>query len=273
MPVKLSCIKDVCSQKNIKFVKFQILKVRTMRLLPSVKKTFLICEFVLVFFTASCEQIFTADTFPVPYAGSLAFDGEHFWLSTKNSVIFKINLSGEVIDYIDISIGDITGITFDGENLWAAVWSDPAMMYKIDRTGSILDSFEMSFPCIPRDLAFDGTYFLLFNGFNEKIYRFNTEGMVVDSFWLPEKISFSVFTCDENFLWFASSVTLGQINYAKISKITLDGIVQETFFYPIKYTRISGLAFGNNRLWCSKYTHPEGYFLMRTDVKSNIDGI
>ncbi len=232
------------------------------------KKILLISLYIFTFMTSACEQVTIMEKFSVPSMGPLAFDGEHFWIFYKQ-LFYKTNLSGETIDYLEIPL-DIRGITFDGESFWAA---EPFDIYKLDKEWNILSSFRLPDLFQAEDVAFDGTHLLIANRRDGKIYRFNTDGEQISSFWLPEKIIPRKIECNNGYLWFSEVVNIGSTQYWKIFRAELDGTIIETFIVPERGIYIRAFAFGNDRIWFSGAVNKNEIgmpFLFKTTIKMDI---
>lgn len=71
----------------------------------------------------------------------------------NNTTIYKIDLQGKLLYVIQVSVGWIRGLTFDGVNLWCLSVNrdkkyneaDRNVIYQIDTEGNILKSFDLWF--------------------------------------------------------------------------------------------------------------------------------
>ncbi|MBD3355037.1 hypothetical protein GF361_03555, partial [Candidatus Woesearchaeota archaeon] len=97
--------------------------------------------------------------------------------------IYKLDNNGSVIGSIDAPNSDISGLTFDGNYLWACDYQDD-IIYKIFTNGTIADSFDTPY-YYPRDITFDGSFLWNIDSDNGRIYRISTNGGFLENFNAP----------------------------------------------------------------------------------------
>lgn len=98
----------------------------------------------------------------------LAFDGTHLFNSdSETGKVYKLDTSGNVLDSFDF---DCSGLTFDGQFLWATDSGNGGKIYKLDTSGNIKNTYD-SPGSWPRGLTFDGTYLWNTDNSNDKIYK------------------------------------------------------------------------------------------------------
>ncbi len=133
----------------------------------------------------------------------LAFDGKDLWHTDLVNIYQIDRLTGTV--KFSFALGDIYGLTFDGNSLWGSTITPTNLIYQIDRiTGAIIRSFPTPDNYIS-GLAFDGKHLWLANqdiaGDPRLIYQVDPfTGAVLRSFASPSSVS-SGLTFDGKSLW------------------------------------------------------------------------
>jgi len=191
---------------------------------------------------------------PAFYPTGITFDGNNLWCAAYGTPfeparIFKLNLTGDIIDSFIIPIGtDTWGLTYDGTHLWI---SDPNadMIYKMDTSGTILDSFD-SPGSTPTGLAFDGEnlWCAVSSGWPSfgMIYKLDTSGAILDSFTAPGGAFYSTegLAFDGKYLW---SCVHSNLYGGKIYLFDTAGNIIASFETPGSDS--FGLAFAGSGLW------------------------
>ncbi len=208
----------------------------------------------------ACRKIIITDIFTSPvsffdsYTGGLAYTDD-LWLA-GGDVIWRIDaVDGQVKEFIDAPGDTIIGLAPGDGHLWA-VAAEPdnaselsahiARLYKLKTTGEVIGSFIVPSVFYPQDIAFDGTWLWLVSGFNGKIYKIDTEGTIVDSFF-ASGVNPDGLTYDGSHLWVSDSFSSSWIS---ISKLDTSGTVIDSFCVPGVFS--FGLACdGENSLWIS----------------------
>jgi hypothetical protein len=146
---------------------------------------------------------------PGPLCNGLAWDGEHFWVSSADSErLYRLGSDGNVEDTFSLPTGVVfpAGLTWDGAHLWM-VEEQQARAYELDTaTGSALRSIRLpdSSSGDPNSwgLAWDGHY-LWHNDYTGTghIYQLDTvSGSVVSQFTPPNSHILAI-AWDGTFLW------------------------------------------------------------------------
>jgi hypothetical protein len=98
--------------------------------------------------SSTISEIDTVFSFNTPgnIPSGICFDGSNLWHCDTSMYIYKLSLSGEIIDSIpnpDIDNNFRGGaMTFDGNNIWI-VGEETAKLFKIDINGNILKEFSL----------------------------------------------------------------------------------------------------------------------------------
>lgn len=130
------------------------------------------------------------------------------------------------------------GLAFDGNDLWNVDYGTD-MIYKLDRSGNVLDSFACP-GTYPRGLAFDGTFLWNADSSQNRIYKLDLSGNVMDSFASPGTDP-SGLVFDGIYLWNSDYTT------DRIYQLDLAGNIIDSFAAPGPNSM--GLAFDGACLW------------------------
>jgi hypothetical protein len=73
----------------------------------------------------------------------LSWDGENLWsLSTSSDAFRRLDPQGNMIDSVSVGIPDLVDIEFDGEDFWAIGWF-MKRLYRIDGSGEVTAVFHL----------------------------------------------------------------------------------------------------------------------------------
>jgi len=148
---------------------------------------------------------------------------------------------------------NITGIAFDGKNIWVADWKED-VIYSLDpTTGKKVDSLTSPGPT-PTGVAWDGSHLWVVDLHFNKAYRINVQKKsVVWEIPLPGSYPFGL-AWDGKFLW------LSDRNSRQIMKISpTDGAVFSDMDSP--GGEITGITFFKGYLWASNRIDDEIYMI------------
>ena len=144
------------------------------------------------------------------YPSSMAFDGQHMWISVGFGGIEEVNASDmNVITHISPGFSDQpAGILFDGRNVWeiggAGVGWVPA-------TGGTVN--QVSFPGTAAGMAFDGQYVWVIASDQSALYQYNSSGVAANA--TPSGLPTANQMCfDGTYLWALGGGGVLRINTA-----------------------------------------------------------
>ena len=154
------------------------------------------------------------------------------------------------------------GLAFDGTHLWVMGQVDTTV-YKIDTSGSVVDSFAFPGYISPGDLAFDGTHLWAASTHQEKIHQVSTSGVLIQTINAPGDTT-SGLACDGRYLWITSNEASGYTVY----KIDRSGNVITSFASP--GGGFKGLTFDGRYLW---HVDATKHMLYKFDREGTVHGI
>ena len=94
----------------------------------------------------------------------------------SDDMIYKLDTSGNIIDFFDSPGYLPVGLAFGGKYLWHTDWICEKMN-KLDTVGNIIDNFDSPGSRL-RDCAFNGMYLWCADSDDEKIYQLDIAGFL-----------------------------------------------------------------------------------------------
>lgn len=191
----------------------------------------------------------TASTF------DLAWDGTHLWLAHGEGEMSRYNPSdGEKVSHFQTEHGELRGLSFDGEDLWAAE-SGTGELHRIDpRNGRDLESIpspvsERGKMSRPSGLAWDGE--ALWNNDTRTVYCGRADEDLTVRFqpgMATEKGFDGIHDCPFGLAYGAGHLWVGENSRDRIYMIDPDGYeVVDSMEAPGDF--VNGLAYGDDGLW------------------------
>jgi len=82
------------------------------------------------------------DAFGLTYDGQYIWTTDHPGSSSTPAIAMQLDMNGNLISQFDLPDHYMSGIAYDAGDFWvAAYYPDPATIYNVDDSGSILDQF------------------------------------------------------------------------------------------------------------------------------------
>ena len=187
-----------------------------------------------------------------------SFDGSYFYVVDNSNKIYKLSMTGQIVDSLKSPVGYPRGLTFDGANLCLSdeAWGT-GMIYRLNGTEKIAISSPGSGEFSGMDIYGNDLWIMDDMVNYNKIYKVSLiSGLPVDSISLST-IANSCITFDGQNLWYSS--------FGNIVKIDTKGNILRQFSYP--WSSVSGLAFYQNALWLADSYDQKIY---KTDTGLNL---
>lgn len=185
---------------------------------------------------------------PITFMDGLASVTPDFWiLDAINDFIFRIDNGGDITDIVDPGLGNISNLTWTGNDLWTASGDT---LYKIDPQSSRLVYFEVESINDPTGIAHDGTDLWL--GLYDDLYRVDTDGTILQTITLSNlpggavAPSINALDFDGTHFWISDD------GNHLVFEVDTDGAVVSSFA-PMDTADtcedVSGLAYDGASLW------------------------
>lgn len=192
--------------------------------------------------------------------GVEAFE-DGFWLGSgeyDDPRIYRTDITGQIINVIEIDGTTLNGLCFDGEYLWISYTDFTTMdfykMAKLDTEGNFLKTFT---PPIEAGgvVAFDGIY--LWFAADEQIHKIDTSGNLLKSIDAPSSegmYGLGGLTFDGQYLWCATN---GFGEPGEVVCLDTLGNIISSFETPGENS--VGLAYDGTNLWLADYVTERMY--------------
>jgi hypothetical protein len=197
------------------------------------------------------DTIFSFNT-PGNIPSGICFDGINFWHCDTSQFIYKISVSGEVLDSIfnpDIDNYFRGGaMTFDGDNIWL-VGEQSAKLFKIDLNGNVLKEFYLPSKNYSDPngwgIAWDGNYLWHSQYSPIMIYKLDpNNGAAVDSI-VPADTIMGIEWINNRLYGIVMSEDLNDSKLVQIDTVT--GELYDTADWIVPYPL--DLCWDNHYLW------------------------
>ena len=184
------------------------------------------------------------DAYGMTYDGSYLWITDHANSSSLPAYAMQFNLSGNVLQQIDLPAHYMSGIAYDGGDFWvAAYYPDPATIYKIDNTGNVLSQFTAP-DNQPWDLCRENDNLWIADYWGDMIYKTDLSGNLLESH-TSENIQPSGIEYDGQYLWYLD----GAAGTSKIYKIDLGGAGTPQINIPVTSYNFGNVAVGDSVVW------------------------
>ena len=194
---------------------------------------------VLQFSSTSLE-----DAFGMTYDGSYLWITDHANSSSLPAYAMQFDLSGNVLQQIDLPAHYMSGIAYDDGDFWvAAYYPDPATIYNIDNSGNVLSQFQ-SPDNQPWDLCRENDNLWIVDYWSDMIYKTDLSGNLLESH-ASDNIQPSGIEYDGQYLWYVD----GAAGTSKIYKIDLGGAGTPQIFVPVTNYNFGNVAVGDSAVW------------------------
>lgn len=198
--------------------------------------------------TNPSTQISLVQSFAAPGSGAqgITWDGTSLWLSDISGTIFKVDVSGKVLD--SFAAPDVTpmGLTWDGTSFWLYTTNQFFIyQFQVGEGGAeTISSFSAPIEVfgggITQDLTWDGESLWYANQF--KVYKLDISGEILNSFTFHQNVA--GLEWDGSNLWIAYNDFPGN---AILSRVDTTGEILGT--YPSPIFEIDSLAWEDGYLW------------------------
>ena len=183
---------------------------------------------------------------PLPdFSNGLTYDGEFLWISSEFSDrIYRMNLSGQIVNEFDSPSSFPFGLAFDGDSLWLADGTDTIFGFNL--SFEILCQFSLPTEW-PRGLTVSGNRLWLseFTSRNPRILEIDLvascasgAAVVTDTISIPDGER------SRGLAWDGSSLLVAS---GRLYFMTPNGFVLEAYDFPVKGAQ--GLAWDGTALW------------------------
>jgi len=145
-------------------------------------------------------------------------------ITVKDNGLLSTLDFGDVVDSINTPRERPTGLTHDGTYLLIAEATDHKI-YKIDKQGNIISSFDSPAEGVPGGLAWDGEYLWHSDPIKKKIIKMDTTGNVIESFDTINDLPYyspTGLTFNDGYLWVSFAPTEGKGRKGEIIKMNPD---------------------------------------------------
>ena len=195
--------------------------------------------FKYIFWEDDNTRTIVSSITPPGGAGPIAWDGEALYVA--DDTIYKLDLSGNILDSFRSPATQTMGLAFDGHNLWVLDYVQ-GLVFQVSRSGKVIKSIPS--PCNePQGLTYDGKYFWTFNSqMPGKAYQFDTSGNTIRTL---ETNGFSGLAWDGKYLWINGGAELTQIDPSNghvIRAITPSGVFPQYLAWQEPYLWVAEWA-------------------------------
>lgn len=133
------------------------------------------------------------------------------------------------------------GLTTNGTYIWIVDDGFPYNVYKYDMSGTYINSWNTYVGNTnPLGITTNSTYIWITDIDDDKVYKYQMDGTIVDSFYVPETISPHGITTNSNYIWVSCTVN------DRAYKYQMDGTYVDSF--SISETTGTGYGMGNNNI-------------------------
>jgi hypothetical protein len=138
--------------------------------------------------------------FPEPVSG-IAYDGKDLWLAVRNSNrLVQVNaVNGAQIRVLNLLRGDLGCLEYAAERLYVADRMSNSILVVDSESGAIEKSISQPGYTI-NGLAFDGTYFWTIDASQNKIFRLDAVGAMVNVYQPPSR-SAAGLAFSQGYIW------------------------------------------------------------------------
>ncbi|MEZ5082453.1 MAG: choice-of-anchor D domain-containing protein [Bacteroidales bacterium] len=183
-------------------------------------------------------------------AYGMTYDGSHLWITdhvTSTAIpafAMQFDLTGNVLQQIDLPAHYMSGIAYDDGDFWVAAYSpDPSTIYKVDNAGNVLSQFQAP-DNQPWDLCRENDNLWMVDYYGDMIYKTDLSGNLLESH-ASENIQPSGIEYDGQFLWYLD----GANGTSKIYKIDLGGAGTPQINIPVTTYNFGSIAVGDSVVW------------------------
>jgi hypothetical protein len=227
--------------------------------------------FFPLFLNAQIASHEVSERFEMPFRNGydLAWDGQDLWISHDEGRIARVDpRSGRIIGRMDTELGELKGLTYDGEALWAAETKDESI-HRVELQGG-RSSEEHPSPAQglsrPSGLAWDGEKF--WNNDTRTVYC-GSEDQDATLRFEPgegsEKSFGGVGDCPFGLTFGAGHLWVGENGSHRIYMVdTSDGSVVDSLEAPSPF--VNGLSYSEGGLWMMS-NREEGPELLRIEME------